>query len=67
MRSSRQRPESPQAAAANHPPAVPLRAAGGDTGRARKLTVDNADLNLETCYLPRGSSLGTDAVVEVFR
>jgi hypothetical protein len=32
---------------------------------AHKLTVHNADLNLVTCYLPRGRSFGTDAVVEV--
>jgi hypothetical protein len=67
MRSSLQRPASPRAAAVNHPPAVLCPAAGGDTGRSRKLTADNADLNLVTCYLPRGRSLGTDAVVEVFR
>jgi hypothetical protein len=67
MRSSLQRPASPRAAAANHPPAVLCPTAGGDTGRPRKLTADNADLNLLTCYLPRGRSLGTDAIVEVLR
>jgi hypothetical protein len=67
MRSSLQRPASPWAAAANHPPAVPCPTAGGDTGRSRKLTTITADLNLVTCYLPRGRSLGTNAVVEVLR
>jgi hypothetical protein len=67
MRSSLQRQASPRAAAANQPPAVPCPTAGGDTGRSRKLTADNADPNLATCYLPCGRSLGTDAVVEVFR
>jgi hypothetical protein len=67
MRSSLQRPASPRAAAANQPPAVPCPAAGGDTGRSRKLTAGNAYQNLVTCYLPRGRSLGTDAVLEVFR
>ena len=67
MRSSLQRPASPRAAAANHPPAVPCRTAGGDIGRSRKLTAGIADLNLVTCYLPRGRSLGTDAIVEIFR
>jgi hypothetical protein len=32
-----------------------------------QLTVGNAGLNLVTCYLPRGRSLGTGAMVEVFR
>jgi hypothetical protein len=67
MRSWLQRPASPRAAAANHPPAVPRPTPGGDTGRPRKLTADNTDPNLATCYLPRRRSLGTDAIVEVFR
>jgi len=67
MRSYRQRPASPRAAAANQPPTVPLPAAGGDTGRSRRLAAEYDDVGLVTYYLPRGRSLGTDATVEVFR
>ena len=67
MRSSIQRPASPRAAAAGHPPAVPLTAARGNSGRVRELTADRAGLNLVTCYPPRGLSPGTDAVAEVCR
>jgi hypothetical protein len=67
MRSWLQRPALPRAAAANHLPAVPCRTARGDIGRSRKLTAGIVDLNLVTCYLPRGLLLGTDAVVEVLR
>lgn len=67
MRFSPQRPTSPRAAAADHPPAALYPTSGGDTGRSRRLTVGTADLNLATCCLPRGRSLGIDAVVEVFR
>jgi hypothetical protein len=67
MRSSMQRPASPRAAAAGHPPAIPLTVARDTSGRAPELTADEAGLNLVRCYLPHGLSLGTDAVAEVSR
>jgi len=67
MRSAPQRLTSPRTGSANHLPAAPCPTAGGDTGRSRKLTVGNANFILETCCLPRGRSLGADAVVEVLR
>jgi hypothetical protein len=59
------RPASPLAAAASHRLSCP--ATSGDIGRARKLTAGNADLNFVSCSLPRGRSLGTNAVMEVLR
>ena len=58
------RPASPLAAA-SHPVSCP--ATGGDVSRARKPAASNAGLNFVSCSLPRGRSLGTSAMVEVFR
>jgi hypothetical protein len=62
-----QRSALPRATAMDHPPAVRCLAAGVDTGGSATLTAGNADLYLVTCDLPRGRSLGTTPVVEVFR
>jgi hypothetical protein len=59
------RPASPLAASASHRVSCP--ATGGDVGRARTPAAGNADLNFLSSSLPRGRSLGTSAVVEVFR
>jgi hypothetical protein len=61
MRSFSQQPAPLLSAAAGDPKTVPLTAATGDTGRARKFTTDKSCLNLVKDYLPRGRSLGTDA------
>lgn len=53
------------AAAPSHRVSCP--ATGGDVGRAHKAPAGNADLNVVSCSLPRGRSLGTSAVVEVLR
>jgi hypothetical protein len=59
------RPASPLAAAAGHRVSCP--ATEGDVARARKLTAGYAGLNVVSCILRRGRSLGTNAVMEVLR
>jgi len=67
MRSSLQGPASPWTTAVDHPPADPCLPAGAGSGGSGTLPAGNAAANPVTCDLPSGRSLGTTAVVEVFR